>query len=145
MILYLDTSALVKKYFKETGSIEVVSTWKKADVIATSMVTYAEAMAAVFRKKRESDLSPPSFKKILNSFRKDWESFVLVELTDALNATIDNLLPSYVLRGFDAIHLASALMIHQSIAEVLVFACYDQRLLQSAQSEGLQTLPHKLH
>jgi predicted nucleic acid-binding protein len=43
MILYLDTSALVKKYVKEPGSSKVVSAWKKALGIATSAVTYAVA------------------------------------------------------------------------------------------------------
>jgi len=145
MILYLDTSALLKRYFKECGSAEVISQWKKADAITTSMVAYAETMAAVFRKKRETDSSPSLFKKILNSFHKDWESFILVEVTNALNEKIDKLLESYVLRGFDAIHLASALTIHQTIPEDLIFACYDQRLLQAAQSKGLQTLPEKIN
>jgi PIN domain nuclease of toxin-antitoxin system len=58
MILYLDTSALLKKYFKESGSSEVISEWKKADAIATSMVAYAETMAAVFRKKAGSPFLP---------------------------------------------------------------------------------------
>jgi predicted nucleic acid-binding protein len=53
MILYLDTSALVKKYVKEPGSSKVVSAWKKALCIATSAVTYAELLAAFYRKSRE--------------------------------------------------------------------------------------------
>ena len=31
MILYMDTSALLKKYFKEPGSNEVISRWKDKD------------------------------------------------------------------------------------------------------------------
>lgn len=53
MILYLDTSALVKKYFKEPGSIEVIAKWKQATEIATSSVAYAELTASVYRKQRE--------------------------------------------------------------------------------------------
>ena len=143
MILYLDTSALLKRYFKEHGSSEVISEWKKAEAIATSMVTYAETMAAVFRKKREADFPPSLFKKIRSSFQKDWESFILVEVTNALNDKVDKLVASYVLRGFDAIHLASALTIRQAIPGDLIFACYDQELLQAAQSSGLETLPEK--
>ncbi len=47
MILYLDTSAIVKKYFKEQGSIEVIRLWKKTSSIVTSTVTYAETLAAI--------------------------------------------------------------------------------------------------
>jgi predicted nucleic acid-binding protein len=144
MILYLDTSALLKKYFKESGSSEVISEWKKADAIATSMVAYAETMAAVFRKRGETQISSSLFKKMLRDFRKDWESFFLVEVTSALNEKIDKLVETHVLRGFDAVHLASALTIHQTNPEDFIFACYDQKLLQAAQSHGLQTLPKKI-
>ena len=145
MILYLDTSALLKRYFKEHGSSEVISEWKKAEAIATSMVTYAETMAAVFRKKRETEGSSSLFKNILRTFRKDWESFVLVEVTSTLNDRIGKLLETYALRGFDAIHLASALTIHQTNPGDFIFACYDQKLLQVAQLNGLQTLPEKIN
>jgi len=47
MILYLDTSALVKKYFKETGSDEVISKWQEATGIITSSVAYAESLASI--------------------------------------------------------------------------------------------------
>lgn len=51
MILYLDTSAIVKKYFKEQGSMEVIRLWKKTNSIVTSTVAYAETLAAIHRKK----------------------------------------------------------------------------------------------
>jgi uncharacterized protein len=54
MILYLDTSALVKKYFKEKNTSEVISAWKSSLGIATSAVAYAELLAAVYRKVRET-------------------------------------------------------------------------------------------
>jgi predicted nucleic acid-binding protein len=145
MILYLDTSALLKKYFKESGSAEVISEWKKADAIATSMVAYAETMAAVLRKKAETEVAPSLFKKILRDFGKDWESFLLVEVTSGLNEKIDKLVETYQLRGFDAIHLASALTIHQTNPGDFIFACYDHKLLQAAQLCGLQTLPKKIN
>lgn len=54
MILYLDTSALVKKYFKEKYSSEVIAAWKSSIGIATSAVAYAELLAAVYRKSTET-------------------------------------------------------------------------------------------
>jgi predicted nucleic acid-binding protein len=144
MILYLDTSALLKKYFKESGSAEVISEWKRADAVATSMVTYAETVAAVFRKKREAEVAHSLFNKIHRAFRKDWESFIRVEVTSALNERIDNLVEACLLRGFEAIHLASALTIHQTNPGDLIFACYGQKLLQAAQSQGLPTIPEKI-
>ena len=53
MILYLDTSALIKKYFKEVGSKDVISRWKAATAVVTSTVAYAEVMASIYLKKRK--------------------------------------------------------------------------------------------
>lgn len=144
MILYLDTSALLRKYFKEPGSNEIISKWKEATGIVTSSVAYAEAMAAFYRKKREIDLNGTIFGTILNSFHSDWPSFIRVEVTDDLNESIDKIVANYALRGFDAIHLASALIIHEKASEDFLFACFDKMLVQAAEMEGLKTLPTDL-
>jgi len=141
MILYLDTSALLKKYFKEVGSAEVIARWDEAAGIATSSVAYAETMASMYRKKRETSLEDTLIRKITNTFQKDWESFIRVEVNDGLKRHIDRVVEKYPLRGFDAIHLASAIVIHESLPEGFVFACFDDVLVRAARSEGLETFP----
>ncbi|MFC1895180.1 type II toxin-antitoxin system VapC family toxin [Thermodesulfobacteriota bacterium] len=141
MILYLDTSALVKRYFREPYSDEIVSRWKSATHIVTSFVAYAETMASMYRKKREGDLADTLIREIVDSFNRDWESFIRVEVNDELNAYINRLVQGHPVRGFDAIHLASAMVIHERIPEDFVFACFDDRLARAARSEGLETFP----
>jgi predicted nucleic acid-binding protein len=143
MILYLDTSALVKRYFKESYSDEIITRWKSAPQIVTSFVAYAETMASIYRKKREAELSDALISEVVRSFRRDWESFVRVEVNEELNGYIDRVVGGYPLRGFDAIHLASALAIKEMLPENFVFACFDDRLTRAARSEGLQTFPEK--
>lgn len=141
MILYLDTSALVKRYFREPYSDEVLARWKAATQIVTSVVAYAETMACIYRKKREGDLGDTVTRKITDSFHQDWVSFIRVKVNDELNGTIDRVVKRHPLRGFDAIHLASAMVIHESIPEDFLFACFDARLDRAAQLEGLDTFP----
>ena len=141
MILYLDTSALVKRYFQEPYSDDVISRWKSATQIVTSFVAYAETMASMYRKKREADLADALIRKIADSFHRDWEGFIRVEVNGELNGYIDRVVEGYPLRGFDAIHLASAMVIHERLPEDFVFACFDDRLASAAQSEGLETFP----
>jgi predicted nucleic acid-binding protein len=143
MILYLDTSALVKRYFREPYSDDILSIWKSATQIVTSFVAYAETMASIYRKKREADLADTSIRRIADSFHEDWESFIRVEVNDELNRYIDRVVEVYPLRGFDAIHLASAIVIHERLPEDFVFICFDDRLARAAQSEGLETFPPK--
>jgi predicted nucleic acid-binding protein len=140
MILYLDTSALVKKYFKEFGSNDVIAKWKEAMGVVTSAVTYAETMASIHRKKREAELPKDIFDRITDSFQNDWAGFFCLEVTNDLNGIIDKLLLQHPLRGFDVIHLSSALFINQNVDEEFLFACFDEKLNHAAKAEGLDTL-----
>ena len=141
MILYLDTSALVKRYFREQFSDEIVQRWQSAAQIVTSSVTYAETMASIYRKKREAVLSDPPLRDLVGLFHLDWQSFIRVEVTDELNGYIDRAVENYPLRGFDAIHLASALTVHEKLPDDFLFACFDGKLAQAARTEGMQTFP----
>ena len=141
MILYLDTSALVKRYFQEPYSDEIITFWQGATEIVTSSVAYAETMASFYRKKREAGLGEKVIKKVVKSFQSDWKSLIHVEVTDDLNKYINGLVVSHSLRGFDAIHLASGLMVYERLPQNFLFACFDHRLAHAAHVEGLKTFP----
>jgi len=141
MILYLETSALVKRYFREPYSDDVISRWKSAEQIVTSSVAYAETMASMYRKRREDGLSDKLIKKTTGTFQRDWESFIRVEVNDALNRYIDRAVNRYPLRGLDAVHLASAMVLYERLPEDFLFACFDEVLARAAGSEGFETFP----
>ncbi len=138
MILYLDTSAIVKKYFAEQGSKTVVSLWKNSEAVASSFVAYSETLCAIYRKQRESAVTlDVDFSKIIADFEKDWKKFIKIAVNDSLNKIIGKIARNHRLRGFDAIHLASALILKSNIDSNILFACHDNLLLQSAIREGL--------
>ena len=141
MILYVDTRALVKRYFQEPYSEEVISRWQEATDIATSSVAYAEAMSSFYRKKRETAFEDALMEQIVHNLRTDWSSFIRIQVNDELNDYIDKAIEAHPLRGFDAIHLASAMIMHERFENRLLFACFDHKLTQAAQTEGIQTFP----
>lgn len=142
MFLYIDTSALVKKYFKEEGTSGVISLWKGANGIVTSTVTFAETLAAIHRKRREQNgVNAKIFRRVISSFDGDWRSFLRVDVTDHLGDIIRRLIHDHPLRGFDAIHLASALLIHEKLEDSFLFVCFDKRLSSAAAKEGLSIFP----
>lgn len=51
-----------------------------------------------------------------------------------------DLIQRHPLRGFDAIHLASALILKSALGEAITFAAADERLLQAAAAERLLAL-----
>jgi hypothetical protein len=86
LILFLDTSVLVKLYIAEPGSERMREAAGQGEPVAVSVLAFAE-------------------------------------------------IP---FRGADAVHLASALLLHQEGLEVR-FACSDRHLLAAAAAEGLAT------
>ena len=51
-----------------------------------------------------------------------------------------DLIQRHPLRGFDAVHLASALSLRNALAERIKFVAADRRLLKAAESEKLDVL-----
>ena len=137
MILYLDTSALIKRYVQEEGTDTVDSLWSQSLETATSVVAFAETASAFSRKLREGMLTEKEYTWTLRTFKADFESFILISITPSLNATIERLVRQYPLRGFDAIHLSSALMFRDSGNVPVQFACFDRPLNEAAFKEGL--------
>ncbi len=142
MIVYFDTSAVVKLYFEEFYSGEVISLWNKTNYKVMSAVSYAETLSAIHRKKRESGLNETDVKRLVNAFKNDWAGIIRVEVGEKLDPIIEKLTESYSLRGFDAIHLASASIINTTIDENLIFACFDNNLSQAAKKEKLTLFNH---
>ena len=140
MILYLDTSALVKLYVSEPGSAEVRRLVEAADAAATSWVAYAETRAAFSRALREQVTSPEDHIQRVGQFNQDWESTLRVELLPLIARNAGDLTEVYGLRGFDAIHLASALWLRDKCGVALAFVAYDRRLAEAAARAGLSII-----
>jgi uncharacterized protein len=137
MILYLDTSSLVKLYVAEVGSDRVKSISEQAAVISTSKIAYAEARAALARKQKEGGFSFKRLRKIVEELNRDWENYFAVEITDGVVRLAGDLAEKYLLRGFDSIHLASAIHLKDKSRSETYFSSADKRLNESAGNEGL--------
>jgi predicted nucleic acid-binding protein len=140
MMLYMDTSALIKRYVDEDGSGRVNELWDGAKGIATSVVAFAEMIAGLNRKLREGVLSAREYSRTAASFKSDYRRFILVPVSEGLNERIEILARKHALRGFDAIHLASALVIRNNGKTATGFACYDRTLNHAAMKEGFPAI-----
>ena len=119
MIVYLDTSSLVKLYVEEEGETDVAAIVKNARVAATSMIAYAEARAAFARGFREGSFTKRAYKTLLLSFEKDWINCLQVKVSQDLIRRAGDLAEKHGLRGFDAIHLSSAISLMKSNVPVV--------------------------
>lgn len=135
MILYLDTSALVKLYVEERGTEVAASAVEKATRVATSRVTYAEARAAFARARREGIVTASLLREVVDRLDADWARYDIVEVTEPLVRRAGALAEKRALRGFDSIQLASALEALRGVRGV--FLCWDERLARAATAERL--------
>ena len=144
MILYLDASALVKRYVTELGTKEVLTLTAAAEAVATSLVSRAEVAAALARAVRLGVLDQESGQRAQRRFSRDWADIVRVPVGEALVSRAETLAWAHALRGYDAVQLASALTWQDSIGQDIVLATFDRQLWDAAPQAGVQVWPGKL-
>lgn len=137
MILYLDTSALVKLYIDEEHHDTVRHAVNAAEAVATSIIAFTETRAAFARLQREARLSADALESLKQSFDTDWRHYAKISIDEELVRRAGDLADAFSLRGYDAVHLASAEYLRVNTGSTIAFACYDHRLRQAAAILGL--------
>jgi predicted nucleic acid-binding protein len=138
MILYLDTSALVKLFVKEAFSEVVRTAAGLAATCATSRIAYVEFHATLARREREG-LEVAKAQAVRASFEASWKDLLIVEVNRATVVRAASLARLHSLRGYDAVHLASAQGVHEVSAD-MVFACFDNHLNGAALAQTMKVL-----
>lgn len=144
MIVYVDSSALLKRYVAEPESEEVSELLAGAAILATSLISRAEVAAALARAARLGVIGRDGARQAQRRFSREWPDLARVPVTEALVSRAEGLAWDYGLRGYDAVQLASALTWQESIGEDVVLATFDGQLWRAAPGAGLQAWPRKL-
>lgn len=141
---YADSSALVKRYVTEAGSgwVQALCEPTTGHVIALAHVGLVEIAAALAVKNRQGVLSAPVRDGLLRDLQRDGrDQYWLIDVDQEIIVRAIELTRRQKLRGYDAVHLAGALFLQETLlrhglpAPVLFSA--DRELLASAQAEGL--------
>jgi predicted nucleic acid-binding protein len=141
MILYLDASALVKRYISENGSEQVNSWIGEAEMVVTGLITRVEVAAAIARAQRMKLIRPEEAATALSLCRSEWESFQRLPITENTVRRGDFLACDHNLRGYDATHLACALIWQETLGLNVTLASFDGQLIQAAKEVRLEVLP----
>jgi predicted nucleic acid-binding protein len=144
MIVYLDSSAIVKRYVAETGSEHVEALVAEAQSVGTSVVSRAEVAAAFAKAARVGLVTRETATDALKAFSAHWPDLLRLQLGEPLAARAAVLAWEYGLRGYDAVHLASALVWQESLGENVSVATYDRELWRSASAAGLVPWPARM-
>jgi predicted nucleic acid-binding protein len=144
--IYLDTSALMKRYLTEAGSgwIKALLDAGQATTSLTSHLTVIEGVCTFARRRREGLLSPEDYLQLLAAFDYDFRyRYDVIAVEPMVIDTARQLAERNPLRAYDAVQLASAWLADQKLVQArrspLTFISADDRLLAVAQAEGLST------
>ena len=135
---YFDSSALVKVLLDESGSDIARLLWTGADVLVTSVVAYAEVGAALAAAYRLGRLSNSDHTRAKVYWESMWKSISIVETTRDVVERAGALAERHHLRGFDAVHLASATVVPPDLA---IVATWDRRLSEAVTAMGYVVAP----
>ncbi len=139
-MIYLDSSALVKRYTEEVGTNFVQSILGTNELFATSKLTYPEILSALMRKVRSGEIEKKTFHRIVDKFDKDWDRLLVLDFHNDLLIIIKTLIENHPLKAADAIHLSSALWLKLSSKVDVTFVASDSNLLKAAGVEKLQVM-----
>ena len=143
MILYFDTSALLKLYIDERDSGSVRDLYSQAGFVCTHLIAYVELLAGVAKGKSLGRLTEEHQLRLLAEIESGWSQLEVVEIDEALARRAGQLAMRHVLRGFDAVHLAAAerVMAETPRTARFGFVGFDLRMRSTATSLGMVVLP----
>lgn len=132
MSVYVDTSALLKRYVDEDESVACERLLLADPSWVTARHTWAEMLRNLARLLRGAERV-----RVRNSFRSDWARMLVVELDETTCARAGDLAETLQVRTLDALHLAAA---ERAGAGGLPFLTYDLRQAQAARSLGWKVI-----
>ena len=141
MILYLDTSALVKLFVEEERSDLVRQAVSERQLMVTHAIAYAEACATFARVAYDRG-KEALYSDLRRNLDVQWAAWEVLSVTEALVRRAADLAGRYRLRGYDSLHLAAA----ESVFEIFRgrapfhFAVFDSQLSTAAQQLGMPLL-----
>lgn len=138
MNVYLETSALVKLFLEEPEADLARDLWDDADLVTVSRVAYPEARAVFAAARRGDRITSRELAMSRRRIDAVWRQVQVVDLDEPIARGGGALAETHALKGFDAVHLATALA---SEDESLVVASWDTRLRAASLDSGLRVAP----
>jgi hypothetical protein len=131
--IFLDSSALAKRYVQEAGSDRLEEILFSASSLGVSVICLPEVVSALCRIRRERKLSQPQYLNAKQALFEDIDDTSVVNVTDQVVVRAIELLERWPLRSSDSLHVASAA---EWAADLFVSA--DARQCAAARAYGLQ-------
>jgi predicted nucleic acid-binding protein len=145
MIIYFDTSALVKRYLREEDSDKVLELFNEPNYIFGSVVLTQVEMAATFQRAVRIDAASPKLAaEVWQDFLDHWQSFTRLRIFAGTIQRASESAWKYDLRGYASLHLAAALLWQETLGVQIALATFDRELWLAGQKAGMLSWPDGL-
>ncbi len=143
-VYFVDSSALVKRYINEVGSVWVLNLFNPVlnNEVLIAAIASVEIVAAITRRIRGGSISVTDATATCNQFKNDLISeYQVIEITQKIINSAMALAQTYGLRGYDAVQLAVGCAVNDlcmaNSLPPIIFVSADKELNTAAGSEGL--------
>lgn len=137
MILFCDTSALLKLFVLEEHSNAMASAAAAADAVAVSRLAWPEMMSALARRARESARDAAALAQARQAWVASWPDLVVVEVSQPLVELAGDYAEAFALHAFDSVQLAALQTLRLQSGDDVRFACFDSHLVKAAAVLGV--------
>jgi predicted nucleic acid-binding protein len=134
--IFIDTSALAKRYVQELGSEELEELFSSFETeVFTSTLAFVEFASAMGRKLQNREIAEADVSEAIRELEDDWyEVFVKIPLEDILAEKAAAIALEHSLTGADAVHLAAA-----KVTDAELFVASDNKLIAVAKKIGINS------
>ncbi len=122
----------------EQGSDLAAELWATGPRAVSSLLSYPEGRAALALARRSERLTADAHARALKDFEDVQRELVIVGVDQALAHHAGELAEELGLRGYDAVHLASALALD---TDAITLVTWDRDLSRAAALQGCATAP----
>lgn len=140
---FFDSSGLVKRYNKETGTSFVLQIYRPSsqNTIYIAQISQVEVTSALARRLNQPN-SRQHYQKAIRRFERDVENrFSVFKTSEEIITLAVQLAKNYRLRGYDAVQLATALKLENELVSLglssSIFISADNDLNTAAEAENL--------
>jgi predicted nucleic acid-binding protein len=131
--LFLDSSALAKRYVRERGTERVNALCGPADEVVLSVLCLPECVSAFLRLARENLVTRGQYRALMRDLLADLEQATVIDLHPEVLAEAVRCLETARVRALDAVHIGSA-----AVCGFDPFVTSDRRQRDAAHASALK-------
>ena len=140
MIVYAESSAVLRWLFNEAGGAEILDQLRDAEKVVCSRLTLIESRRAILRAVTTKCIRETEAAELRAALSQAAARWALLEISPEVAARAEQSFPAEPVRTLDAFHLASALLLREALP-ALALASTDDRVRENATLLGFEILP----